>query len=106
MLGNAAFTGFEGALLTIALASLLPSVGVAIAFAICGGLVFVLFKRIIEGKDLPILAAISLGLFLIPQLQGGLGFVAIAIVAGAAGVGAIAVTAFFRLVYQIVSRFF
>ncbi len=59
---NAAFTGFEGTLLVIALNSLVPSAGIVIAFMILGGLVLALFKKVIEGKDLPILAAITLGL--------------------------------------------
>jgi serine/threonine-protein kinase len=77
-----------------------------IACAICGGLVFALYRRIIEGKDLPILAAISLGLLLVPPLRGSLAFVDSAVIAALSGVGAIAVTAFFRLIYQIARRFF
>ncbi len=101
---NAAFTGFEGTLLVIALNSLVPSVGIVIAFMIMGGLVLALFKKVIEGKDLPILAAITLALLLIPQLQGTLRFPEIAIIAVMAAVAAIAITAFFRLIYQIILR--
>ncbi len=103
---NAAFTGFEGTLLVIALNSLVPSAGIVIAFMILGGLVLALFKKVIEGKDLPILAAITLAFLLIPQLQGTLSFPEIAIIAVMAAIGAIAITAFFRLIYQIILRLF
>ncbi|ARI82223.1 serine/threonine protein kinase [Microcystis sp. LEGE 00066] len=103
---NAAFTGFEGTLLVIALNSLVPSAGIVIAFMILGGLVLALFKKVIEGKDLPILAAITLALLLIPQLQNGLSFPEIAIIAVMAAIGAIAITAFFWLIYQIILRLF
>jgi serine/threonine-protein kinase len=103
---NAAFTGFEGTLLVIALNSLVPSVGIIIAFMILGGLVLALFKKVIEGKDLPIIAAITLAFLLIPQLQGTLSFPEIAIIAVMAAIGAIAITAFFRLIYQIILRLF
>ncbi|MDB9405005.1 serine/threonine-protein kinase [Microcystis sp. CS-574] len=103
---NAAFTGFEGTLLVIALNSLVPSAGIVIAFMILGGLVLALLKKVIEGKDLPILAAITLAFLLIPQLQNGLSFPEIAIIAVMAAIGAIAITAFFRLIYQIILRLF
>ena len=103
---NAAFAGFEGTLLVIALNSLVPSAGIVIAFMILGGLVLALFKKVIEGKDLPILAAITLVFLLIPQLQGTLSFPEIAIIAVMAAIGAIAITAFFRLIYQIILRLF
>jgi serine/threonine-protein kinase len=103
---NAAFTGFEGTLLVIALNSLVPSAGIVIAFMILGGLVLALFKKVNEGKDLPILAAITLAFLLIPQLQNGLSFPEIAIIAVMAAIGAIAITAFFRLIYQIILRLF
>ncbi len=103
---NAAFTGFEGTLLVIALNSLLPSLGIVIAFMILGGLVWALFKKVIEGRDLPILAAITLAFLLIPQLQGTLSFPEIAIIAVMAAIGAITITAFFGLIYRIILRLF
>ena len=103
---NAAFTGFEGTLLVIALNSLVPSAGIVIAFMILGGLVLALFKKVIEGKDLPILAAITLAFLLIPQLQGTLSFPEIAIIAVMAAIGAITITAFFGLIYRIILRLF
>ena len=103
---NAAFTGFEGTLLVIALNKLVPSGGIVIAFMILGGLVWALFKKVIEGKDIPIIAAITLALMLIPQLQGTLSFPEITIIAVMAAIGAIAITAFFRLIYRIILRLF
>lgn len=103
---NAAFTGFEGTLLVIALNSLVPPAGIVIAFMILGGLVLALFKKVIEGKDLPILAAITLAFLLIPQLQGTLSFPEIAIIAVMAAIGAITITAFFGLIYRIILRLF
>ncbi|AKE65112.1 serine/threonine protein kinase [Microcystis aeruginosa NIES-2549] len=104
---NAAFTGFEGTLLVVALNSLVPSAGIVIAFMILGGLVLALFKKVIEGKDLPIIAAITLTLlFFLSRLQGSLNFPEIAIIAVMAAIGAIAITAFFRLIYQIILRLF
>ena len=104
---NAAFTGFEGTLLVIALNSLVPSVGIVIAFMILGGLVLALFKKVIEGVDLAILAAsTSFAFWLYTQLQGTLSFPEITIIAVMAAIGAIAITAFFRLIYQIILRLF
>jgi serine/threonine protein kinase len=104
---NAAFTGFEGTLLVIALNSLVPSAGIVIAFMIMGGLVLALFKKVIEGVDLAILAAItSFAFWLYTELQGTLSFPEIAIIAVMAAIGAIAITAFFRLIYQIILRLF
>jgi serine/threonine-protein kinase len=62
ILSGSAFVGFEGAILAIALGSFLPvSAGllVALVVVLMGGLVFVLNRRWVEGKDLPILALIS-----------------------------------------------
>jgi serine/threonine-protein kinase len=104
---NAAFTGFEGTLLVIALNSLVPSAGIVIAFMIMGGLVLALFKKVIEGVDLAILAAItSFAFWLYTELQGTLSFPEIAIIAVMAAIGAIAITAFFRLIYRIILRLF
>jgi serine/threonine protein kinase len=105
VLAGSAFMGFEGTLLTIALHSVLSASGLVMALMISAGFVFALYQRFLEGKDLPILAMISLGLLLIPPLRGGFGFSDIALLAFGVGIGAIAITAFFRLIYQVVSRF-
>lgn len=106
ILGGAAFTGFEGGLLFIALNNLLGISGISMGVLgmIVGGIIFAQYRRWIEGKDLAIFAALTLALMLIPGLRGGLPlpqvFVAGALVAAAA----IAVTALFRLIYLLLSR--
>lgn len=107
ILGNAAFTGFEGTLLLFALQSLLPSAAIAIGVLgmVLGGLIFVQYRRFIEGKDLPILAIVSLAVMLfIPVLRGGWGIQSIIVITVLVTAGAVAITAFFRLIYQLLSR--
>jgi serine/threonine-protein kinase len=116
-LAGAAFTGFEGGLLLIALSSLLPSPGISIGLLgmVIGGLIFAQYRRIIEGKDLPIIAGITLLVVmflpgvktliasLIPGNPAIAGVLFVAIVAAA---GAIAITALFRLIYKLLSSMF
>jgi serine/threonine-protein kinase len=74
---------------------------------ILGGLVLALFKKVIEGVDLAILAAsTSFAFWLYTELQGTLSFPEITIIAVMAAIGAIAITAFFRLIYRIILRLF
>jgi serine/threonine-protein kinase len=70
-----------------------------------GGLIFAQYRRAIEGKDLPILAILTLLIVLIPALRGEFPLAMVVIVAVLGGAGAIAITALFRLIYQILSRF-
>lgn len=107
LLRGAAFTGFEGVLFYIALTHLLPSPGVSIGLlGMCmGGLIFALSRRVIEGKDLPILAGLTFLLMLVPLLRGELTIATIAIFAVLGGVAAVAVTALFRLIYKILAQF-
>lgn len=107
MLSGAAFTGFEGALLFMALTSLLPSPGISIGLwgMLMGGLIFTQLRRIIEKFDFLIIAGLTLCLiFFVPALQPGISLQTVAIVAVLAGAAAIAVTALFRLVYLLLSR--
>ncbi|MGD2183175.1 protein kinase domain-containing protein [Lusitaniella coriacea] len=117
ILGCAGFTGFEGALFAIALTSIfgISPVSVGLLGALVGGSIYVQYRRMIEGKDLPILAGITLVLVgFVPWLNKApiaiaLGeqmplFLAVALIAALLGVGAIAVTALFRLIYQILAR--
>ncbi|NEO97498.1 MAG: serine/threonine protein kinase [Symploca sp. SIO2E9] len=111
VLSGAAFTGFEGALLFIALGSLVSSVelGIGLWGMIMGGLIFAEFRRIIEKIDLILIAGITLAaVAFLPDLRDFplenmiIGDVIItAIVSGA---GAIATAALFRLIYQLLSR--
>lgn len=107
ILAGAAFTGFEGTLLFIALKSFLgiSSISVGLLGMIIGGLLYLQYRRIIEGNDLAIFAGISLALMLIPALRLGIGFPQVIVAAGLVGAGLVAVTALFRLIYLLLSRF-
>ncbi len=107
ILTSAAFTGFEGGLLYIGLVSLLSVSGVSLGILgmTLGGLIFAQSRRIIEKIDLVIIAAISAGvIYFLPVLQGGMMVPTIFAIAIMSGAGAVAVTAFFRLVYQLLTR--
>lgn len=106
LLAEAAFTGTEGGLVGVALASWLGISGIsAIAWGIfVGGLVFVQSRRWIEGKDLPIITGITLAVvILVPALRAYPIGIVLAITFFS-GLSAIAVTAVFRLVYRLLSR--
>jgi serine/threonine-protein kinase len=110
---NASFTSFEATLLYIALVSGFSAfnlgLGVSIGLwgAIVGGLIFAQYRRIIEKVDLLIIAGISLGLiFWFPVLRGGLNFTLIVSIAVLVATATIAAITIFRLVYNLMSRFF
>ncbi|HBB33152.1 MAG TPA: serine/threonine protein kinase [Cyanobacteria bacterium UBA8803] len=108
ILAGAAFTGFEGALLFIALGSLLPVPGISMGLwgMIMGGMIFAQFRRIIEKFDFLIIAGISLSLVVFFQgLRAGFPVPSVLALSVLAGAGAIAVTALFRLIYLLLSRF-
>ncbi|HAA32788.1 MAG TPA: serine/threonine protein kinase [Cyanobacteria bacterium UBA8553] len=108
VLSGAAFTGFEGALLFLALSSLLPSPGLSIGLwgMIMGGLIYAEFRRFIEKFDFLIIAGITLAVVVFFKgLQHGLPVGSIIVISVVAGAGAIAVTAIFRIVYLLLSRF-
>lgn len=105
---GAAFIGFEGSLVAIALLSLLkPSpLSFGLAMVVLGGLVFSQFQRLIEGKDLPILAGLTLALFWIfSPLGGGYPLTTVLLIAGVMALVAVAITTLFRLVYNLLSNF-
>lgn len=108
LLGTAAFSGFESTLLAIALFSLpIPSpVSAVLWLLLSGGVLFALSQRWIEKVDLPITAGLTLGL--VALLILGLRWVKIplmvvVVIAGLAGLTAIAVTALFKLVYKLLT---
>ncbi|HAZ48907.1 MAG TPA: serine/threonine protein kinase [Cyanobacteria bacterium UBA11369] len=114
VLGAAAFSGFEGGLIAIALSSLpvTPGISMGLTVAIVGCLIYAQYRRILEGKDLPILIGISLTIVLIFRnalvpawiiTLFGNPIVGVLFVAGLTAAGAIAVTALFRLIYKILS---
>jgi len=112
-LGSAAFTGFEGGLLAIALVSLLGTTLVSPMFWVpwlAGvlGLIYAQSRRWIEGKDLWILAGITLLLVLvIPFLNGGIvgsPWQIVPVLAILAGLVGVAIGILFRLIFLITSR--
>lgn len=107
ILSSAAFTGFEGALLYVGLVNLLSLSGISIGILgmTMGGLIFAQSRRIIEKIDLIIIAGLSTALiFFLPILQGGLMMQVILVIASMSAAGAIAITAFFRLIYRLLTR--
>jgi serine/threonine protein kinase len=109
LLGGAAFSGFEGALIAIALFSLVKSsiFTLTIAAVILGILIFAQTRRWIEKFDLLIIPTITFAIiFFLPFLQGGLDIQTVVILSVAAGLVAISVTAIFRLIYKLLSLIF
>lgn len=109
LLTGAAFSGFEGGLIAIALASLLqPSViSLGLSALILGIVVFAQSRRWIEKVDLLIIAGITLAIiFFLPVLRDGLTIQVVAFLAMAAGLVAIALTALFQLIYKLLSLMF
>lgn len=108
LLSGAAFTGFEGALLFIALSSLLPSpaTGIGLWGMVMGGLIFAQFRRVIERFDFVIITVITLlPIVFFEALRNDLLIQQIVVLSVLAAAGAIAVVALFRLVYLLLSRF-
>lgn len=106
LLGGAAFSGFEGALIAIALLSLVksPIVTFTVACVILGILIFAQTRRWIEKFDLLIIPTITFAIiFFLPFLRGGLGIQAVVILSVAAALVAISLTAIFRLIYKLLS---
>ncbi|MEH1831902.1 MAG: serine/threonine-protein kinase [Nostoc sp.] len=106
LLGGAAFSGFEGALIAIALFSLVksPVITLTTCALILGILIFAQTRRWIEKFDLLIIPTITFAIiFFLPFLQGGLGIQAVVVLALAAGLIAISLTAVFRLIYKLLS---
>ncbi|MEH2258951.1 protein kinase domain-containing protein [Nostoc sp.] len=106
LLGGAAFSGFEGALIAIALFSLVksPIVTLTTSALILGTLIFAQTRRWIEKFDLLIIPTITFAIiFFVPFLRGGLDLPSVVILAVAAGLVAISLTAVFRLIYKLLS---
>ena len=109
ILAGAAFSGFEGGLIAIALFGLLKSSlsTVAVSIVIISLLVFAQTRRWIEKLDLLIIPAITFGLiFFVPLLRGNFSIQEILIVSIAVGLITIAFTSLFRLIYKILSLIF
>ncbi|MEH2043562.1 serine/threonine-protein kinase [Nostoc sp.] len=106
LLGGAAFSGFEGALIAIALLSLVksPIVTFSVASVILGILIFAQTRRWIEKFDLLVIPTITFAIiFFVPFLRGGEDILLVVILAVGAGLVAISLTAVFRLIYKLLS---
>lgn len=113
-LKGAAFTGFEGGLLLIVFTSLLksPQISIGLLGMIVGLMIYAQYRRFIEGKDLPIIAVITLlTVMLISPLHGSIlplirAYSPIIVIFAATISGALAVAAYalFRLIYLVLSR--
>ena len=103
---SAAFTGFEGALLYIAISSLsFTGISLGLWGILLGGLIYAQVRRWIKKFDLAIIAVITIVTILcVPILQGGLEIIVIFVIAIMSAAAAIAATAIFRLIYQLLSR--
>ncbi|MDB9447671.1 protein kinase domain-containing protein [Anabaena sp. CS-542/02] len=109
LLGGAAFSGFEGALIAIALNSFLGSAIITgvICALLLGIIIFAQTRRWIEKFDLLLIPVITLAVILfVPFLQGGITISQIILLAVAGGLVAIAVTSIYRIIYQILSLIF
>ncbi len=116
VLTGAAFTGFEGGLLAIALTSLLPSPSLSIGLLgmIVGGLIFAQYRRAIEQTEMLVIGAGTLALLVFfPALRSaavaiypGASITGVLFVGWLAALGAIAATAIFRLIYKLLSNIF
>ncbi|MEB3268711.1 MAG: serine/threonine protein kinase, partial [Leptolyngbya sp.] len=110
-LGSAAFTGFEGTLLAIALTSLLGTtlLGSGAWLLLLAGLVLLQIKQVIERLDLVIIAGVTLGVVLLfPPLRSvpvvaGSGLQAIIVLAVLGGLMVVAIATLFRLIYRLLS---
>ena len=109
LLTGAAFSGFEGGLIAIALTSLLqsPVISLGASMLILGVLIFAQSRRWIEKMDLLIIAAITFAIiFFVPVLRDGFTIQVVAFLALAGGLVAIALTSLFRLIYKLLSLMF
>ncbi len=102
VLSSAAFTGFEGALLAIALHILIGSLVLkgVLWCVLAAGLIYLQTNRTIERLDLPIIAAITLGILV---LVLKVGFVSSMMVAVAIALVTTLAVLLFRLVYTLLT---
>lgn len=108
LLGGAAFTGFEGGLLAVALTSLLGTTLVSGGFwlGLVAVLVYCQLQRWIERVDLVIIAVLTLGIiFFVPALQGGNPIQSIVLLGAVLGLVLMTLSLVFRLIYGVLSRF-
>jgi serine/threonine-protein kinase len=109
-LGGAAFTGAEGGLLAIALASLLGTtwLGSGTWLILLVGLLILQVRRVIERFDLLIIVAVTLAVILVfPPLRDIITtsppHLTIVVLAIMAGLAAVCIATLFRLIYRLLS---
>ena len=111
-LGSAAFTGFEGGLLAIALTSLLGTtvLGSGAWLILLASLVFLQIKRVIERWDLFIIAGVTVAVVVVfPPLRSVLLTLTTAplqtaiVLAILSGLMAVAIATLFRLIYRLLA---
>lgn len=111
-LGGAAFTGFQGGLLAIALLSVLGTtwLGSGAWLLLLGGLVLLQVQRVIERYDLLIIGGVTLGVVLgFPSLRSvllatGAPLQSVIVLAVLAGLMTMAIATLFRLIYRLLSN--
>ncbi|HEY9607773.1 serine/threonine-protein kinase [Allocoleopsis sp.] len=106
IIGGAAFTGCEAGLLFTALRIVLgiSSISIGLLIFIVGGLIFAQNRRILEGKDLPIIGVLTLGGVLFLTVWKHIPIPYVIVSALFTGAGAIAITALFQLIYRLLRR--
>ncbi len=108
LLGRAAFTGFEGGLLAVALTSFLGTTLISGGFwlGLVAVLVYSQLQKWIERVDLVIIAVITLGIIVfVPALQGGNPIQAIVLLGIVSSLVLMTLSLVFRLIYGFLSRF-
>lgn len=109
LLVGAAFSGFEGTLIAIAILSLVasPILTVIATFVILSLIIFAQTKRWIDKKVLLIITIITFAvIFIFPFLQAGLGILQVVFLSITASLIATAFTTLFRLIYKFLTLIF
>ena len=106
VLRGAAFTGFEAGLLFTALRIVLgvSKISIGLLIIIVGGLIFTQNRRLIEGKQLPMIIGLTLAAVLFLAIRQNIPIPLVMMSAVFAGAGAIAITALFQLIYRLLRR--
>ncbi len=106
---SAGFSGLEGALIVIALYNFVQSVNITLGVSalILTLVIFAQFRCWIEKWDLLIITGVTLAIVLfVPILDNSIKKQAVVLLAVAAGLIAISITAIFRLIYKLLSVIF
>jgi serine/threonine-protein kinase len=80
------------------------TISIGLLIIIVGGLIFAQNRRLIEGKDLPIMVGLTLATVLFLAIRQNIPIPWVMMSAVFAGAGAIAITALFQLIYRLLRR--